>query len=1022
LFSNKLLSFDATSFDQNISLFFSDFASQRFSGGSIGGVNESDRSYSKDYNRIFLNGFTQALRENPYKLKQFVTIGYSSLTSGFTCNSAIVNYSCNSSGNNDIFSSRSGVDKNSVNYLWSDLTSKFGLNLRCSFDATYHHSLTHPWVYGAQRSGEFKVVDRPVSESCCPLDKCWNGYNCVNSVSRLPGFGQPLSTVSGKLGSQYEWYSNLFGKNNPSGYDMYVCHTNNLGANVASWVGAYYKERWDNTTNRGDSGVGYCLLDTQCWTGYFCINNTQYIDESGDWPVLGTGDHYCQNGSWTSRTKLVALSILNLSVSVRGSLYNLYCNNSIDGISSDNSLCLYRNTTSVFDYYISTPVVLSSNNLTYQTNDGTIIVGVALDSVSGKSDAELINDFFTTRLGLVLGASVTGTTGNLFEGVSLSDSSGVVKGVAWNSAAKLLLFSNKLISYSSISSFNQSIDNTFTGFASQKNLAGTFGSVSVAMRNYTKDYNRIFLNLFTQALRENPYNVQEFVDVYYSDLANVDVSGCSGCITADVNHTFITVSSFRDGVWGDLGSKFGKNIQCSFSKSYHTSLVDPWKYSSYRSGEFRLLSKPISESCCPNDKCWNGSVCVSGAPEPFTGFVNNYYPKYSNLFGNDNLSGYDMYVCYLDTEAYYGAGLSLNNNASWVGAYYKEVWDNSSQGYCLNDSDCWSGRECVPNGWYTEFNSVERLPTSLDPSVVTNFNAQGFDDSGFKVADHFCEKGNWSSRTKLLALRLLNFTRAVSALNYTLYCDTPANSLVNLSVFATVPGANTNNFCVLTYEQTQSFISSPEDQTIVKSVVGFSLNNNISSTLYTLLGEGVDSCSLSDVSGSIYGKFERCGNDRLFYDARDKLVIYSYDAITNVDGVNSLTDASFLDSFIRNPFSTVINFVLGVFTPSVPAASLSFAGLTKDFDRVYLAKFGSKEIFGYLERTLLDKNYLSVSYKDFSSDLCSVMNNAYKSSASVNCVSNLTISRTDVFVNDSQINLNEYWRDLTARTRIRVVG
>ncbi len=100
---------------------------------------------------------------------------------------------------------------------------------------------------------------------------------------------------------------------------------------AADWVEVSVRHSWDRKS------VGFCSETSQClvsnafseaWDNFperywsettnankpKCINHTQYI-----------GDNYCEMGSWSSRTKLVATQLLALSLNLSPTNFSLYC-------------------------------------------------------------------------------------------------------------------------------------------------------------------------------------------------------------------------------------------------------------------------------------------------------------------------------------------------------------------------------------------------------------------------------------------------------------------------------------------------------------------------------------------------------------------------------------------------------------------------------------------------------------------------------------------------------------------------
>jgi hypothetical protein len=132
---------------------------------------------------------------------------------------------------------------------------------------------------------------------CCPSDHCWNGISCVADMSADPNATVEINNT------------------------LYSCIK-------GDWKIAVKKFTWDYAE------YGVCPSSTQCLIGltgnadynnnismYFgpnynqnpiCIETGQFIE-----------DHYCHNGNWTSRTKLIATQLLDISGEINS--FTLYC-------------------------------------------------------------------------------------------------------------------------------------------------------------------------------------------------------------------------------------------------------------------------------------------------------------------------------------------------------------------------------------------------------------------------------------------------------------------------------------------------------------------------------------------------------------------------------------------------------------------------------------------------------------------------------------------------------------------------
>jgi hypothetical protein len=186
------------------------------------------------------------------------------------------------------------------------------------------------------------------SSSCCPSDFCWTGQYCVaaelyeRNASRDPKFISGDGSVGYRCVINQSEYHSTYAKTEAKAIASLgpgsagnlddielerIVIANNLTLN-ASWVLTHKKYSWDR------SKVGWCPYETQClvdpegedWKyGYRNYANTDLesvygIENSFDIRDLNPqcindmqfiGDHLCYNGSWTTRTKMIADHLLD---------------------------------------------------------------------------------------------------------------------------------------------------------------------------------------------------------------------------------------------------------------------------------------------------------------------------------------------------------------------------------------------------------------------------------------------------------------------------------------------------------------------------------------------------------------------------------------------------------------------------------------------------------------------------------------------------------------------------------------
>lgn len=147
------------------------------------------------------------------------------------------------------------------------------------------------------------INDSVQQAGCCKQSECWDGEECVPSAT------DTLNPVP---------YKTMNTRN-----DGFIC-------NDGDWVWIYRKTSWDGTN------AGYCFFNSQCLiangdysvdplgpqsypsdvipfvTTPGCINNGEYYL-----------DHHCEDGTWTSRTKYIALELYNLMGPNEN--FTLYC-------------------------------------------------------------------------------------------------------------------------------------------------------------------------------------------------------------------------------------------------------------------------------------------------------------------------------------------------------------------------------------------------------------------------------------------------------------------------------------------------------------------------------------------------------------------------------------------------------------------------------------------------------------------------------------------------------------------------
>lgn len=425
---------------------------------------------------------------------------------------------------------------------------------------------------------------------------------------------------------------------------------------------------------------------------------------------------------------------------------------------------------------------------------------------------------------------------------------------------------------------------------------------------------------------------------------------CRSCCTISVYDTMELLDSHTGGPLLEVDEYCSNdpenNYYCSFAGKWLPTNGADKTHLAYAPIQMQNAEK--TADCCANDECWNGDTCVanqanSPLSQPFNGFR-----------------------CI---------------DGQWTQSGVKSTPDNSANGFCPKDSQC------------------------LINAFGTNASTQCVEDGSY-FNDNYCENGNWSSRTKLLALKLLELKSG----DYTLFCDSRNNTLNNLQyltgsgelVSNVLEGLQTNNFCIIKIGN------------IV--IVATSINKNVEdisrSALSTL---GITSCNDALIDD---GQFHSCdSSNKVWLNKAQKSFIYSASPI-NVPSDQSLL--SLFENFLGNPIKSVIDSIKRLITN--PPFDQSYVKSITKFDKLYLTQQGTKSITGSLGGNTI-KNVV-IQYTGFDTDICKFVdqfNQAKKDfSSGVSCRKEdnnyFVLAQGGQF---SNINPNLIWLDLTSKLRLK---
>ncbi len=266
--------------------------------------------------------------------------------------------------------------------------------------------------------------------------------------------------------------------------------------------------------------------------------------------------------------------------------------------------------------------------------------------------------------------------------------------------------------------------------------------------------------------------------------------------------------------------------------------------------------------------------------------------------------------------------------------------------------------------------------------------------------DNYCENGLWSTRTKLLALKLLSLKSG----DYTLFCGSKENTLNNLryqtdtgqAVSDIVSTAQANNFCIL---KTQGNI-----------IVAASVNSNKTQDLNGLFNVlGAASCNVQND-----GNYRSCNSgNKVWYNKKLNTLIYSSNPIV-------ITVRQEPTSFIVSIVNNILNTIKRLITS--PPFDESYLTGIKKFRNLYMTEQNGKSIRGFIEATSVTN--MVIEYDNFDFNICNSVDkyNEFKKLilSGVSCKN----EGKNYFVlaqgsAASSFNPESIWPDMTSKLRLK---
>ncbi|HLD42759.1 MAG TPA: hypothetical protein VJB08_02095 [Candidatus Nanoarchaeia archaeon] len=399
----------------------------------------------------------------------------------------------------------------------------------------------------------------------------------------------------------------------------------------------------------------------------------------------------------------------------------------------------------------------------------------------------------------------------------------------------------------------------------------------------------------------------------------------------------------------------------------------------------------LQQDCCPANKCYNPTGGANAAPacvDP----------------GETAIQGGSQYICEAGT---------------WQQTSAKLNWDNEA-GYCREPTQCLVN----PNPSESAAATLAGLETlGIDDASNNDIHCI---DSGQYIGDHYCESGKWTTRTKLLALTLRDSPDINGEDKYTIYCDTydkVANSYgyslpealpqfdVNQIFAPSDPKQRlANNVCVLVLDDGTAAFGTSLNQPFNEP----QQRGNAQVNIWDLVDAEQNDCNVR-IPGDNSMQF--CIGNQLWYNPYLQLMVYSKEGIT----LNTPNFAQQTTAFLSNPIRAIMN-LINRFRDTNPTLAVNeFLSQTKNFDTLYLAKNGEREVKAFIEEGLgdnHDKDHFSALFSCFNEDICTSIESEYPPSTNndVRC----SVQGTDSAVQFQRTRQTsaEVWTSLISSLRL----
>ena len=430
------------------------------------------------------------------------------------------------------------------------------------------------------------------------------------------------------------------------------------------------------------------------------------------------------------------------------------------------------------------------------------------------------------------------------------------------------------------------------------------------------------------------------------DNFNIKISVYDSNSKTTYNKDIVTGSKFHYTVWTQLNNEIDLQLPPAEHGYYNTLIISCDSKPNLYIDDIQVTDDNAeSKNCCPSDNCWDGIKCVSEGELFYKGDTANNKicisvgewldsPKKYNPIGE----GIFIHFGYCNpNQCYYSANKDMDNNG------------------------------CKESGIYID-------------------NA-GNENKG----DNYCDNGQWTSRTKQIAMELLKFAEAKEP--YALYCDDEELSLNRVPSTTKIEKA-----CVIKYTKDNK----------EQVAVGMNLNLDQGGDINKILKEDIFEQTINVIvcNSNTPDEFVKCTPADIQFKKRINSFVY-----TRLENPTFSAQVSDFINSIEKGLDNFLKWILGN-TNSPTQDEISSYLNTQQFDRLYVYKNGDKSIVGFIGKQD-GKEFINIEYRGFSTNICEELKKSLKDIDDNNC----KYQNNAYIVSIDNTQYIDNWQDLTSKLR-----